>query len=146
MSLNRYLKSHTLQFYSVYQSDTTFLIIRGKDNASLRFLQTLHIIFYIYNNKLYPTIKTTIFSSPETNKTGKTKENSRKSQKSPENIWRFKIKCLPLHSHLRNNKCDALVAQLVEHLTLNQRVQGSSPCRRTKRHFFRCLFFVLATN
>ena len=27
MSLNRYLKSHTLQFYSVYQSDTTFLII-----------------------------------------------------------------------------------------------------------------------
>ena len=28
--------------------------------------------------------------------------------------------------------CDALVAQLVEHLTLNQRVQGSSPCRRTK--------------
>ena len=26
----------------------------------------------------------------------------------------------------------ALVAQLVEHLTLNQGVQGSSPCRRTK--------------
>ena len=25
----------------------------------------------------------------------------------------------------------ALVAQLVEHLTLNQGVQGSSPCRRT---------------
>ena len=32
-----------------------------------------------------------------------------------------------------NTKKDALVAQLVEHLTLNQRVQGSSPCRRTKR-------------
>ena len=32
MSLNRYLKSHTLQFYSVYQSDTAFLIIRRKDN------------------------------------------------------------------------------------------------------------------
>ena len=31
MSLNRYLKSRTLQFYSVYQSDTTFLIILGKD-------------------------------------------------------------------------------------------------------------------
>ena len=31
MSLNRYLKSHTLQFHSVYQSDTAFLIIRGKD-------------------------------------------------------------------------------------------------------------------
>ena len=29
-------------------------------------------------------------------------------------------------------KSDALVAQLVEHLTLNQGVQGSSPCRRTK--------------
>ena len=26
----------------------------------------------------------------------------------------------------------ALVAQLVEHLTLNQGVQGSSPCRRTR--------------
>lgn len=53
-------------------------------------------------------------------------------QKSSENIWSFKIKCLPLHSHLRNNKWHALVAQLVEHLTLNQRVQGSNPCRRTK--------------
>ena len=30
MSLNRYLKSHTLQFHSVYQSDTAFLIIRGQ--------------------------------------------------------------------------------------------------------------------
>ena len=30
---------------------------------------------------------------------------------------------------------NALVAQLVEHLTLNQGVQGSSPCRRTKRRF-----------
>ena len=29
-------------------------------------------------------------------------------------------------------KGDALVAQLVEHLTLNQGVQGSTPCRRTK--------------
>ena len=27
----------------------------------------------------------------------------------------------------------ALVAQLVEHLTLNQGVQGSSPCRRTEK-------------
>lgn len=31
MSLNRYLKSRTLQFYSVYQSDTAFLIILGKE-------------------------------------------------------------------------------------------------------------------
>lgn len=35
MSPNRYLKSRTLQFYSVYQSDTTFLIIPCKDNANL---------------------------------------------------------------------------------------------------------------
>ena len=34
MSLNRYLKSHTLQFHSVYQSDTAFLIIRGKDTQN----------------------------------------------------------------------------------------------------------------
>ena len=48
-------------------------------------------------------------------------------KKSFKNIWWFKKNCLPLHSHLRDNKCDALVAQLVEHLTLNQRVQGSNP-------------------
>ena len=31
------------------------------------------------------------------------------------------------------HKINALVAQLVEHLTLNQGVQGSTPCRRTKQ-------------
>ena len=31
-----------------------------------------------------------------------------------------------------NKKHDAPVAQLVEHLTLNQGVQGSSPCGCTK--------------
>ena len=38
----------------------------------------------------------------------------------------------------------ALVAQLVEHLTLNQGVQGSNPCRRTKRekYYFSLFFFV----
>ena len=35
MSLNRYLKSHTLQFHSVYQSDTAFLIIRDKDRTKI---------------------------------------------------------------------------------------------------------------
>lgn len=40
---------------------------------------------------------------------------------------------------------DALVAQLVEHLTLNQRVQGSNPCRRTKRHFLKVSLFVFNT-
>ncbi len=33
----------------------------------------------------------------------------------------------------RNRENDAPVAQLVEHLTLNQGVQGSSPCGCTKR-------------
>ena len=36
---------------------------------------------------------------------------------------------------------DALLAQLVEHLTLNQGVQGSSPWRRTKRKLKSFLFF-----
>lgn len=52
-----------------------------------------------------------------------------------------------MHSQLRNKHQsvvkDALVAQLVEHLTLNQRVQGSSPCRRTKRHFRVSLFLFV---
>ena len=33
---------------------------------------------------------------------------------------------------MKNKKNDAPVAQLVEHLTLNQGVQGSSPCGCTK--------------
>lgn len=50
-------------------------------------------------------------------------------QKNTEKVWRNKIKCVPLQPQKEK---DALVAQLVEHLTLNQRVQGSNPCRRTK--------------
>ena len=34
------------------------------------------------------------------------------------------------------------LAQLVEQLTLNQWVQGSSPWEDTKRHLARCLFFI----
>ena len=49
-------------------------------------------------------------------------------------------------SYLCNRKQEnnALVAQLVEHLTLNQGVQGSNPCRRTKRekYYFSLFFFV----
>ena len=49
-----------------------------------------------------------------------------------------------------NNKNDAPVAQLVEHLTLNQGVQGSSPCGCTTKEkaniylfaFLFLLFFV----
>ena len=40
----------------------------------------------------------------------------------------------------------APVAQLVEHLTLNQGVQGSTPCRRTKREkttHTGCLLIIL---
>ena len=45
----------------------------------------------------------------------------------------------------------ALVAQLVEHLTLNQGVQGSSPCRRTNHSVMAAspsdvvIMFVLGT-
>jgi hypothetical protein len=38
---------------------------------------------------------------------------------------------------------DALVAQLVEHLTLNQRVQGSTPCGRTLGENLGSLFFFV---
>ncbi len=44
MSLNRYLKSHTLQFHSVYQSDTAFLIIPRKDRQYLYSSLPLHNI------------------------------------------------------------------------------------------------------
>ena len=44
-------------------------------------------------------------------------------------------------------KGNALVAQLVEHLTLNQGVQGSNPCRRTKREkYYFSLFFCISTT
>ena len=49
MSLNRYLKSHTLQFHSVYQSDTAFLIIPGKDNIKIDYgiiYNRLPIVFF----------------------------------------------------------------------------------------------------
>ena len=48
-------------------------------------------------------------------------------------------------------KGDALVAQLVEHLTLKQGVQGSSPCRRTNHSVMAAspsdvvIMFVLGT-
>ena len=67
----------------------------------------------------------------------KNKKSSAWNAKKLENIWRLEINALPLHPQTRNslarNVKDALVAQLVEHLTLNQGVQGSSPCRRTER-------------
>ena len=53
-------------------------------------------------------------------------------------------KALPLHSQMR----DALLAQLVEQLTLNQWVQGSSPCASTNKYsghngrFFVCEKYV----
>ena len=45
-------------------------------------------------------------------------------------------------SAVLNNKNDAPVAQLVEHLTLNQGVQGSNPCGCTKERLSP-LFFVV---
>ena len=52
MSLNRYLKSHTLQFYSVYQSDTAFLIILTKGQP------TKEIWFYDYRTDVKHTLAT----------------------------------------------------------------------------------------
>ena len=47
----------------------------------------------------------------------------------------LKFVCTKKNAYLctRKTKNDAPVAQLVEHLTLNQGVQGSSPCGCTKR-------------
>ncbi len=45
-------------------------------------------------------------------------------------------------SAVLNNKNDAPVAQLVEHLTLNQGVQGSSPCGCTKERFSPLIIFL----
>ena len=50
-------------------------------------------------------------------------------EKNGKRFGRTKIKDYLCTRKTRN----ALVAQLVEHLTLNQGVQGSSPCRRTER-------------
>ena len=53
-------------------------------------------------------------------------------------VWR---KVCTFAPHLEKcTKKDALVAQLVEHLTLNQGVQGSTPCRRTKLDFSMLIF------
>lgn len=57
------------------------------------------------------------------------------SKKSLKNLAITKIMSTFALAFEKQTNVNALVAQLVEHLTLNQRVQGSSPCRRTKRHF-----------
>lgn len=57
------------------------------------------------------------------------------SKKSLKNLAVTKIMSTFALAFEKQTNVNALVAQLVEHLTLNQRVQGSSPCRRTKRHF-----------
>ena len=46
------------------------------------------------------------------------------------NIWSIQKKAVPLHSVLKLNQ--VFLAQLVEQLTLNQWVQGSSPWEDTK--------------
>ena len=46
-------------------------------------------------------------------------------------VWLLQIKYVPLHPQ-NAKRIVAPVAQLVEHLTLNQGVQGSSPCGCTR--------------
>ena len=69
-----------------------------------------------------------------------TAQENKKSKENSEKIWWSRKKCVPLHP-LR--KRDAPVAQLVEHLTLNQGVQGSSPCGCTKGGKRPPLFFEM---
>ena len=45
-------------------------------------------------------------------------------------IWSYQKKAVPLHPVLKTNQ--VFLAQLVEQLTLNQWVQGSSPWEDTK--------------
>ena len=54
MSPNRYLKSHTLQFCSVYQSDTTFLIILCKDSANERNARGKAVGFFAVHSRVQP--------------------------------------------------------------------------------------------
>ena len=65
-----------------------------------------------------------------------------------QNDWQYHIITLALRKTDKNNclkqKQYALLAQLVEHLTLNQGVQGSSPWRRTLQfQYFRGYAFLL---
>ena len=57
------------------------------------------------------------------------------------NIWSYQKKAVPLHPLLK--KKHVFLAQLVEQLTLNQWVQGSSPWEDTKGYPKRYPFFVL---
>ena len=57
------------------------------------------------------------------------------------NIWSYQKKAVPLHPLLKNKH--VFLAQLVEQLTLNQWVQGSSPWEDTKGYPKRYPFFVL---
>ena len=50
-----------------------------------------------------------------------------------ENIWLYQKKAVPLQSISKTNK--VFLAQLVEQLTLNQWVQGSSPWEDTKKQY-----------
>ena len=99
----QYLSLCQKQYVSM--SKTTISVFLSKNNMSLCQKQK-HVFM---SKSPYPPAFTKFF-----------KENCKK-------IWRNKIKCVPLHPQMRN----ALVAQLVEHLTLNQGVQSSSLCRRT---------------
>ena len=61
-------------------------------------------------------------------------------------IWSYQKKAVPLHPVLKTNQ--VFLAQLVEQLTLNQWVQGSSPWEDTQKKtsnldvFFLCAIFI----
>ena len=69
-----------------------------------------------------------------------------KIEKKQEKVWWFQKNSVPLHPQFSKSaestiKNDAPVAQLVEHLTLNQGVQSSSLCGCTKKRGLLPLFF-----
>ena len=75
-----------------------------------------------------------------------------KIEKKQEKVWWFQKNSVPLHPQFSKSadskQNDAPVAQLVEHLTLNQGVQSSSlcGCTKNKRDEFKAYLFFFIQN
>ena len=64
-------------------------------------------------------------------------------EKSYQNIWSIQKKAVPLHPLFKKHV--VFLAQLVEQLTLNQWVEGSSPSEDTKGHRLMSFFVYIAS-
>ena len=74
-----------------------------------------------------------------------------KNEKKQEKVWWLRKNSVPLHPQFSKSaesstENDAPVAQLVEHLTLNQGVQSSSLCGCTRREVFSLSFFCFSLS